>query len=55
MDTGTAINIKGGCPYCSTDTMQVYHLGKCPKVKSIEYHGNGLVKKVEFFDSSELT
>ena len=41
---------KNGCPYCSSDTVQVYHHGKCPKVKSIEYHENGSVKKVEFND-----
>ena len=46
MDT-TAI-APGGCPYCSNDSVQVYHGGKCPKVKAIEYYENGTVKKVEF-------
>ena len=46
-NTGTLI-VEKGCPYCSSDSMQVYHSGKCPKVKAIEYYSNGTVKKVEF-------
>jgi hypothetical protein len=38
------------CPYCSNESFKVYHPGKCPKVKSIEYHENGTIKKVEFFE-----
>ena len=44
----TPVVIKDGCPYCSSDSVQVYHQGKCPKVKFIEYYENGTVKKVEF-------
>lgn len=25
-----------------------YHTGTCPKVRSIEYHPNGSIKRVEF-------
>lgn len=28
------------------------HAGVCPRVKAIEYHPNGEVKRVEFFDSA---
>jgi hypothetical protein len=39
------------CPYCSQYPYSfVVHSGKCPKVKSIEYHNNGTIKKVEFND-----
>lgn len=36
------------CPYCSNDITKVYHTGKCPKIKSIEYYPNGKTKKIEF-------
>jgi len=45
--TSTAIGANG-CPYCSSESCQVYHQGKCPKVKSIEYHEDGTVKRVDF-------
>lgn len=31
------------CGYCGS-----YHDGTCPRVKSIEYHPSGAVKRVEF-------
>ena len=51
-NTGT-LDTRGSCPYCSSDSVQVYHQGKCPKVKSIEYHPNGTIKKVEFNECIE--
>ena len=44
----TTVTMGDGCPYCSSESCQVYHQGKCPKVKSIEYHEDGTVKRVEF-------
>lgn len=35
------------CLYCGN-----YHNGMCWRVKSIEYHENGAVRKVELHDSS---
>ncbi len=49
----TAANVGGGCPYCSSNSIQVYHSGKCPKVKSIEYHPDGTIKKVEFVECND--
>lgn len=47
----TAIEPKGYCPHCSNPPSNyVYHSGKCPKVKSVEYYPNGTVKKVELRD-----
>lgn len=40
--TSTAIT-QPACVYCGA-----WHSGTCPKVKSIEYHENGTVKRVEF-------
>ncbi len=31
-----------GCPYCG-----LIHTGTCPRIKSIEYYPNGIVKRVE--------
>jgi hypothetical protein len=31
----------------------VWHTGKCPKVKAIEYHPNGGVKRIEFHEESK--
>ena len=33
------------CQHCGN-----VHTGQCPRVKSIEYHKNGKVKRVEYFD-----
>ncbi len=47
----SALNgIGGDCAYCASS-----HPGKCPLVKSIEYHENGNVKRVEFFDHDLTT
>jgi hypothetical protein len=36
------------CQYCGNG---IYHCGgKCPKVKKISYHENGMIKEVEFFE-----
>jgi hypothetical protein len=35
------------CQWCG-----MIHNGTCPKVAAIEYHPNGAVKRVEFFDAS---
>ena len=39
------------CAYCSSEYSKVYHSGICPKIKSIEHHPNGTVKKVEFHET----
>lgn len=39
-------NVKS-CSYCG-----MYHPGiACPRVKAIEYHANGTVKRVEFHEA----
>jgi len=38
------------CPHCSGGGTQVYHQGACPKIKGIEYHPNGTIKKIEYKD-----
>jgi len=40
----------GYCPHCSQPSLgsYVFHGGHCPKVKAVEYHPNGSVKRVEF-------
>ena len=51
--TTVSLNMDGICPYCSSGTTAVYHSGKCPKVKSIEYYENGRVKKVNFITPAD--
>ena len=41
-DTNT-VAVLGTCRWCST-----WHIGTCPRVKSIEYFPDGTVKRVEF-------
>ena len=36
------------CPHCSGNNTFVFHQGKCPEVKAIEYHPNGQIKKIEY-------
>lgn len=38
------------CQWCG---VLHYHQGICPRVKAIEYHGNGSIKRVEFHDPTE--
>ena len=47
---GTGMTMTGGCPYCSGPNSYVVHGGKCPKVKAFEYHPNGTLKRVEFYE-----
>lgn len=44
----TSLTAMPGCPYCSSQWQQIYHGGACPKVRAIEYHPNGTIKRVEF-------
>lgn len=46
---GVTRSVLGSCVYCGEG---VRHSGLCPKIKSIEYHTNGTIKRVEFHDSS---
>lgn len=36
------------CHHCGQ-----WHTGACPRVKSIEYYQNGMIKRVEYFDALE--
>lgn len=40
--TGTAIK-RLSCPHCGTS-----HTTTCPRIRAIEYHQDGTVKRVEF-------
>jgi hypothetical protein len=42
--------IPGACPWCSTPWSAILHGGRCPKVKAKEYHENGTLKRVEFYE-----
>jgi hypothetical protein len=44
---GAALSFPGACPWCSSPTSATFHPGACPRVKAIEYHENGTVKRVE--------
>ena len=49
--SGTMVDLRqtpGACPYCSTPTVASYHSGSCPRVRAIEYHPDGSVKRIEF-------
>ena len=46
----TATPGSGWCPWCSSESKGIVHTGPCPRIKSIEYHKNGTIKRVEFND-----
>ena len=48
-DTTTTQPI-GACGHCSGNGQWTIHAGTCPKVKAIEYHPNGAIKRIEFKD-----
>lgn len=39
----------GGCQWCAGN-----HIGTCPRVKSIEFHPNGAIKRVEFHEAKPV-
>lgn len=51
---GAALSIPGACGYCSSPHSAVIHGGPCPRVKAIEYHPNGAVKRVELEREGEF-
>ena len=53
MSETSSMSPEGSCPWCSGAGQYVYHSGACPKIKAIEYHPNGLIKRVEFKDGGE--
>jgi len=44
----------GSCKCCSTRKRRVYHNGKCPHIASIEYHKNGVLRKVTFLNKEKF-
>lgn len=47
--TSGTVHTGGACPYCSGPNSIVVHgTYVCPRVKAIEYHPDGTVKRVEF-------
>lgn len=38
------------CEHCGN-----YHTGTCPRIKAIEYHKNGKIKRVEYHDMSAVS
>lgn len=42
----TSGTVSGHCEHCGN-----WHQGKCPRIKAIEYHENGNVKRVEYHET----
>lgn len=40
----------GTCGFCSSATNYVFHQGRCPQIKAIEYHPDGTIKRIEFHE-----
>ena len=38
----------GACRWCSSAYQATFHGGPCPNVRSIEYHPDGTIKRIEF-------
>lgn len=43
MSAGNVVTLPAACPHCG-----MYHQATCPRVKAIEYHNDGTVKRIEF-------
>ena len=50
---GAALSLPGACPHCSSPFQAVMHAGPCPRIKAIEYHPNGAVKRIEYKEPTE--
>lgn len=46
--SGVAFSMPGACPWCSSGMSATFHNGPCPRLKAIEYHPNGMIRRVEF-------
>lgn len=44
MDANTSVSFPGLCCHCGC-----YHTGVCPKIKAIEYHPDGTIKRIEYY------
>ena len=51
--TPTGSTAQGRCPYCSTELRTIFHLGPCPRIKSIEYFPDGRIKRIELREIAE--
>jgi len=47
--TTTASRDYTQCPYCG-----IYHVGMCPRIKEIEYHPLGQIKRIVFHPTLEV-
>ena len=47
--TMTAIGNGGLCPHCGMG-----HGAVCPRIKAVEYHADGTIKRVEYFDPPQV-
>jgi hypothetical protein len=46
-DPSSIAILQGPCFYCGN-----YHVGVCPRIKAMDYDGQGRVARVEFYDSA---
>lgn len=46
MTTAVPMQLPGYCAHCG-----MLHAGPCPRIKVIEYHPNGTVKRVEYHET----
>lgn len=51
--TGASLSMPGACQHCSGPFQIVLHSGPCPRIKAIEYHPNGAVKRIEFKEAPD--
>jgi hypothetical protein len=49
---GQALSVPGACPHCSSPFSAVIHGGPCPRIRAIEYHPSGTVKRIEYHDEN---
>lgn len=50
MNISNSVAIDVACPWCGSQ-----HGRRCPFIKSVEYHQDGQIKRVEFFGPSDYT
>lgn len=50
MNDTTTVPTKQPCEHCSRPPSYVYHDGRCPLVRAIEYYPDGGIKRIEFVD-----
>lgn len=48
-------HLQGACPHCSSEWQAVFHSGRCPEIKAVEYDTYGHIRRIEYRDPAQFS